>query len=142
MKNKYINTNKVRLSRKYILLIALALLIIVIINPLLFGMLPLPNAIQNVIAQYNVVYTKDFSREKYMLIKSGMTKKEVIALIGVPFGGMPEEPFCESWSIAKPEKYLRFPPFAEDLYWLKTAVCFDPKTSLVTYPQVEHVFYN
>jgi hypothetical protein len=131
--------------RKTLIVFGIGLLLVTILfttDVVLFQALPLPGPWQYAIAKHNSVYMPGFSRDKYGQIEQGMTKERVVEILGPPFGGMPERPFCPSWSYANPQAGLRIPPFARDLYVLSTAVCFDINTGLVNNPRVEQVFFN
>src|SRR3989344_4709565 len=119
---------------------------ILLIFLILFGLIyfwfyiaffPLPEGpLQEAVARYNTVYAEGFSREKINLIKKGMTPQEVVAIMGEPFGGMPEKPSCPSWSQGNPNPWKIIPPFAGDIWWITAKVCFDTETNTVRYPGI------
>lgn len=108
---------------------------------LYLGFLPLPRGLEKKIAQYNTVYVESFSWEKMGRVREGMTPQEVLQIMGEPYGGMPEKPFCPSWSYGNPNPWKRFPPFAGDFYHKTASVCFDTETNTAR-GVVENIFFN
>lgn len=104
--------------------------------------MPLPRTWERKIAAYNTVYVDTFSWEKTDRVKKGMTPQEVVAILGEPYQGMPENPSCPTWSYGNPDPWKRFPPLANDFWWFTAQVCFDPKTNTVSSPKVQNMFFN
>lgn len=109
---------------------------------LYFGFISSLLGLEKEVAKYNTVYVEGFSWEKMSKVRQGMTPQEVLQIMGQPSGGMPDKPFCPSWSYHKWGTLDTFPPFAEDVWWQTAQVCFDMKTNTVSYPGVQNIFFN
>lgn len=129
-------------KKKTILLTVLVIFAGFIYFGLYAGFLPSIFGLEKAVAKYNTVYVEGFSWEKMGKVQQGMTPQEVVEIMGEPYGGMPEKPFCPSWSSVNRNPWKRFPPLAEDFFWQTAQVCFDMKTNTVSYPKVENVFFN
>ncbi|MDP2672164.1 MAG: hypothetical protein Q8O68_01490 [Candidatus Daviesbacteria bacterium] len=105
---------------------------------LYFGFVPSILGLEKEVARYNTVYMENFSWEKLGQVKKGMTKQEVIEILGEPYHGLQG---CPGWSYGNPNPWKRIPPLAEDFWYVTAQVCFD-ETGKVSYPGVENVFFN
>lgn len=132
---------RMQLTNKNLIVIFTVLLVSLYFG-LYLGFLPLPSGLDKKVAQYNTVYIEGFSWDKMGQVQKGMTPQEVVNILGQPYGGMPEKPFCPSWSQSNPNPWKILPPFAEDVWWQTAQVCFDTKTNTVSYPGVENIFFN
>ena len=83
-----------------------------------------------------------FSWDKMNRVRQGMSPLEVVEIMGQPYNGMPEKPFCPSWSYGNRNPWKKFPPFAEDFWGITAQVCFDTETNTVSFPGVENMFFN
>lgn len=131
------------LTKKKLIFIAILLLVLgaFIYFGLYLGFLPLTRVLEKKIAQYNTLYVEGFSWDKMSQVRDGMTPQEVLQIMGAPYGGMPDKPFCPSWSYGNPNPWKRIPPFAGDFWYVTAQVCFD-ETGRVSNPGIENVFFN
>ena len=132
------------LKKKKSIITSIALLFLVgfIYVGLYFGFIPTILGLEREVAKYNTIYVKGFSWDKMSQVQKGMTPQEVLQILGEPYGGMPDKPFCPSWSYQNPVPWKRIPPLAEDFWWITAQICFDVETNTVSYPGIEHVFFN
>jgi len=86
-------------------------------------------------ADYNSIYTKDFSKNKLSLIKVGMSKQQVKSIMGEPF----TEDGCFRYSKAK-QGINTIPPFAGDIWWHDVVVCYDFEGTVMS--AAINTFYN
>lgn len=71
-------------------------------------------------ADYNTEFAPDFAPTKLTLVKKGMTKDQVLEILGAPFTADD----CFQYSRAKsPDKII--PPGAKDFWYTVHVVCFD-----------------
>ncbi|MBI2587240.1 hypothetical protein HYW29_00280 [Candidatus Amesbacteria bacterium] len=129
-------------KKSIVISIALIALVGFIYWGLYYGYIPTILGLEKEVAKYNTVYIEGFSWDKMSRVQKGMTPQEVLQIMGEPYGGMTDKPFCPSWSYGNPNPWERFPPLAEDFWWITAQVCFDTETNTVSYPGVEHVFFN
>lgn len=98
------------------------------------------------LGDFDTEYTKDFSYKKFVQVKNGMTKEEVVMILGEPLdelvfpypsidSGTYEE--CYQYSQAKP-KNMTIQRYG-DINWHQVLVCFFDEKVFVT---TRNTFFN
>lgn len=124
--------------RKIILaVVTLALFIYLFINTS-FGALIMSAPVFEFLADYDTEYTPGFSIERYVQVEDGMSKKEVLKILGEPFPEY-DDNTCFHYSRGKPieKRIQRF----GDIYFHSYQVCFG-NSGKVFLRDWGQIFYN